>query len=131
MMETDLRTFLLYQDPLTALVGQRVYGMMREQGLQQQLPAVMIQRISSARQVKFCATDKLVDADMQIDAYAISGDSAWAVANVLRSALLDFSGMMGETHVDKVLLANEFPLIDPDPGIVRVTQLYNFWYVED
>jgi hypothetical protein len=38
---------------------------------------------------------------------------------------------MGETFVDKVFLINEFPMVDPDPGILRVVQTYNFWYLED
>ena len=39
--------------------------------------------------------------------------------------------MMGATFIDHCTLENEFPLVDPDPGIIRVTQLYNIWYVED
>jgi hypothetical protein len=91
----------------------------------------MLQRATSARQVLFCGTDKLVDAQMQVDSFAISGEDAWGLARALRLLLVDFSGMMAATFVDHCTLANEFPLIDPDPGIIRVTQLYNIWYVED
>lgn len=131
MMEADLRIFLLAQPTVTALVDQRVYGMYREQGLSEQLPAVLIQRVATARFPLFCATDKLVDASMQVDAYAIGGDDVWALAAALRAVLIDFSGMMGATLVRKMLLANEFPLTDPEPGVIRVTQTYQLWYVED
>jgi hypothetical protein len=131
MIEADLRTFLLEQATVTALVGQRVYGLVREQGLAEQLPAVLLQRILTTRFPTFCATEKLVSCDMQVDAYGIGGEEAWTLADVLRKVLIDFSGMMGATQVSKALLTNEFPLTDPDPGVIRVTQLYNFWYVED
>lgn len=131
MMETDLRDFLLGQTPITAIVAQRVYGMVREQGVKVQLPAVRIQRIHTNFYSTFCGTTELVDADLQVDSYGIDGDSAWALARALKDTLRDFSGNMEATSVDKVFLNNEFPLTDPDPGIIRVTQLYTFWYRED
>jgi hypothetical protein len=131
MIEADLRTFLLGEPTITALVGQRVYGLVREQGLAEQLPAVLLQRIHTNRFTTFCSTTKLVDANMQVDSFGIGGTDAWTLADALRHLLIDFSGMMGTTEVSKMLLANEFPLTDPDPGVIRVTQLYNLWYVED
>ena len=129
VLEAGLRSYLLLIPAITDLVGPRVYGILRQQS--QDLPAILIQRTQTTRQPKFCATDKLVSCDMQVDAYAMTGDGGWALAAALRAALIDFNGTMGETYVDKVMLTNEFPLNDPDPGVIRITQLYNFWYVED
>jgi len=129
IFESELKAYLLTIPALTALVHSRIYGILRQQS--QDLPAILIQRVQTTRQPKFCATDKLVSSDIQIDAYAISGDSGWALAAALRATLLDFTGTMGAAYVDKVMLTNEFPLNDPDPGVIRITQLYNFWYVED
>ena len=131
MIETDLRNFLLAQAPLTALVGQRVYGLVREQGTPDQLPSVRVQRRLTNRFRTFCGTDPLVDAQIQIDAFGIDMDSAGAVARVMRKALVDFSGQMGASRVDDVSLDNEFPLTDPDPGVIHVAQIYNFWFEED
>jgi len=131
MMETDLRDYLRGIPAITDLVSQRVYGMVREQGLKTQLPAVRIQRIHTNFYPTFCGTTELVDADLQVDSYGIDGDSAWALAKALKATLRDFSGNMEATSVDKVFLNNEFPLTDPDPGIIRVTQLYTFWYREE
>lgn len=129
IFDTELRKYLLTVPALTDLVQSRIYGILRQQS--QDLPAVLIQRVQTTRQPKFCATDKLVSSDIQVDAYAMTGDSGWALAAALRATLVDFTGTMGDAYVDKVMLTNEFPLNDPDPGVIRVTQLYNFWYVED
>lgn len=129
IFESELKAYLLTIPALTNLVGSRIYGILRQQS--QDLPAILIQRTQTTRQPKFCATDKLVSSDIQIDAYAMTGDSGWALAAALRALLIDFTGTMGGAYVDKVLLTNEFPLNDPDPGVIRITQLYNFWYVED
>lgn len=129
VLEADIITHLKTLPAITDLVGARIYGILRQQS--QDLPAILIQRVQTTRQVKFCATDKLVSTDMQIDAYDKNGDSVWALAAAMRAALIDFTGTMGATYVDKVILSNEFPLNDPDPGVIRVTQLYNFWYQED
>ena len=128
-LETDLRSMLIAEPTITALVAQRVYGLLREPSAP--LPAVMIQRIFTHRQELFCGVSPLVSADLQVDSYAINGDDAWTVAKALRLLFKNFSGNVGETQVDKVFLINEFPMTDPDPGIIRVVQTYNFWYVED
>ena len=96
IFEAELRSYLLTIPAITALVNDRVFGLLREPAAD--LPAVLVQR---------------------------------ALAAVLRALLIDFTGTMGGAYVDRVLLTNEFPLNDPDPGVIRVTQLYNFWYVED
>jgi len=130
-LESALKAYLLSIPAITAVVSQRVYGILRQQS--QDLPAVLIQRVGTVRQRKFCATktDPLVSADLQVDSYAMGGDTGWALAKEMRLTLMNFTGMMGDTYVDEVILTNEFPLNDPDPGVIRITQLYNFWYLED
>jgi hypothetical protein len=128
-LETDFRTWLLDEPTVAALVAGRIFGLVREP--QALLPAINIQRIFTRRGQTFCGVVPLVSADLQVDSFAIDGDGAWALAATLRLALKNFSGPMGATQVDKVFLVNEFPLVDPDPGIIRVVQTYNFWYVED
>lgn len=130
-LEQGIRVFLAGVAPVTAFVGANIFGLVREQGTADQLPAVLIQRSSTARTVLFCGTDHLVSADLQVDSYAMTGDDAWALARALRQALVDFTGNFGDVAIDTVHLTNEFPLTDPDPGIIRITQLYNIWYQED
>jgi Protein of unknown function (DUF3168) len=128
-LETDLRNFLIAAPAVAALVAQRVYGLIREPG--SALPSVNVQRTHTLRQELFCGVSTLASADMQIDAFGINGDDAWTLARALRETFKNFSGDMGDTVVKKVFLINEFPLTDSDPGVIRVVQLYNFWYLED
>jgi hypothetical protein len=129
MLEEGMRNFLLAAPPVAALVGARVFGLLRPQT--SELPATMIQRVATTRQVLFCGTTPLVDAQIQVDAYGMTGDDAWGLAKAVRQVLVDFKGMMDATYVDHCSLVNELPLVDPEPGIIRITQLYNVWYVED
>jgi hypothetical protein len=128
-LETGLRTFLLDAPAIQAQVAQRIYGVIREPN--SPLPSVNIQRSHTARQELFCGVSPLVSADLTIDSYGIDGDQAWALAEALKLLFRNFSGEVGDTVVKKVFLTNEFPLTDPDPGVFRIVQLYNFWYLED
>lgn len=129
IFEAALQTFLLGSEPVTALVRDRVFGLLREPS--SLLPALLAQRITTQRQTTFCRTSKLVSADFQLDSYAMTGVDAWGLAAAVRSLMIDFEGMMGDIFVNKILLTNEFPTVDGDPGVIRITQLYNIWYVED
>lgn len=131
-LEAGLRTYLLTIPTITNVVNDRIYGILRQQS--QDLPALLIQRVSTQRQRRFCptSTSDLVSADLQVDSYAMGGDAGWALARATRKTLIEFhAAMMGDVYVDEVILSNEFPLNDPDPGVIRITQLYNFWYQED
>lgn len=131
-LETDVRDFLIGAPAIAALVEDRIYGLIREPS--SALPSINVQRIHTARQRLFCGVAPLVSADLQIDSFGINGDDAWTVAHALRKLFENFAGPMGnspQTIVDIVFLINEFPLIDPDPGVIRVVQIYNFWYLED
>jgi uncharacterized protein DUF3168 len=129
IFEAEFRSFLLAQPAIADLVAARIFGGVREPG--SKLPSVVIQRASSTRASTFCGTEPLVDAHIRVDSYGINGDGAWALAKSLRETLVDFGGAMGAAAVEKVFLANEFLLTDPDPGIIRVVQIYNVWYLED
>jgi hypothetical protein len=129
-LESDLRDYLVAAPSISTLVGARVYGMLREPAAA--LPAIMIQRVHSARQELFSGVAPLVDASMQIDSFAINGDAVWTLARALRLLFKNLTKVtMGTTLVDRMFLTNEFPMVDPDPGVIRVVQLYNVWYLED
>jgi hypothetical protein len=130
ILEEGLLAFLQSIPELTDIVARNIYGLMRPQGGVTQLPAIVFQRTSTTRQELFCGVCPLVNADFQIDSYAMDS-SAFDLAHAVRETLKNFSGTMGEITVQKVFLTNEFPANDPDPGVIRMTQLFNFWYVED
>lgn len=130
MLEEGIVEYLSTVDTVTALVGQQIYGIRRPQGIRP-LPEVLIFRAVTERQELFCGTNPLVMASMQIDSYADSATVAGTLARALRQTLRRFTGNMGGVYVDDVFLTNEFAVDDPEPGDIRMVQLYNFWYRED
>jgi len=131
-LEVGMQTYLGSVDAIAAICRDRIYGLRRPQqgSPEDQLPAVMISRTQTTTQKLFCGTDDLWQAEVQVDCFAM-GASVFKLAKAVKRALVDFSGMMGETTVDEVTLINEFPVDDPDPGVERVTQVYTIFYVED
>lgn len=130
ILEQAFPDFLLTVPEITAMVRSQIYGLVRPQG-PRPLPEILIARTQTQRQDRFCGVDGLVNADVQLDCYADGLEMATSLASTVRKVLRNFSGMMGDVVVQKVFLSNEFPVYDPDPGIIRVTQTYNFWYEED
>jgi len=129
ILEEDIVTYLKTVEAISYINGQ-IYGVYRPQG-ERPLPELLITRTLTARQDTFCGVSNLANADMQIDVYGSGVSEAAALAQALRLALKNFSGVMGDTPVEKVFLSNEFTSFDSDPGTVRVIQLYNFWYLEE
>ena len=130
ILEYGVVTFLKSVDVIAQATNSQIYGIIRPQG-PRPLPEILITRTQTTRQDKFCGQDPLVNADMQIDVYGIGAQEAMDLARQVKFALRNFSGTMGDTPVQKVFLSNEFPVFDPDPGTIRITQTYNFWYSED
>lgn len=128
-LETGLPIFLKAAAGISSLVADRIYAKRRPQSAK--LPHVVFSRISTTRQPKFCGTDKLVAALMQIDTYAIGESDAAAVATAVRLALIDFQGQMGDVAVDNVFLENESSAEDPEPGNEHFIQTFTVWYSED
>jgi hypothetical protein len=129
IFEVDLLNFVKGIEAVGQLAGENVFGVVRPRATA--LPQVLITRSSTVRTPTFCYTSKLVSADFQIDSFGLKGQDALGLARVIRLALVDFTGEMGGTFVDRVFLTNEFPTTDPEPGVIRITQLFNIWYQED
>jgi hypothetical protein len=127
--EIDIVTYAKSVKPITDLVGRRIYGLYREPNAP--LPQLLIMRTNTQRQPLYCRTSNLVAADFQLDSYGLTGQDATGLAKVVRKAFMDFTGMMGDTSVNRVFLTNEFPKVDPEPGDISITQLFTIWYLED
>lgn len=133
-MTPNVFAFLMTLPAVTALIGDRVYPDKLPQHIFEEGtidPAVVYQWLGGARQATFCATDGLVEGNLQLDIYASLYDKGKAVAEVLRLALVDFQGQMGETRVGPVSLQSdgEQPP-EPEPGLHRVTHTFTVWYRE-
>lgn len=89
-----LRTRLLDASPVTAIAGQRVYWVQRDQG--SQLPAVVLQLISRQRPDLLDGEEDMLTSRVQAKCMAMTHAQAWALASAVRAALLP------ETEVDDI-----------------------------
>ena len=138
MIETDLPAFLAGDAGIGALVVsgnlKRVFPLMIPQHTFKEttkLPCLVYRRVSTQRQPLFCRTDSLVQGSFQLDAYAPEYEKALQLAEALRKALIDFTGQMGATFVDRVFLEFEADFEDPEPGLYHISHTYTVWYLEE
>lgn len=94
------------------------------------MPCLVYQRVGSDRGKTFCETDSLVNTQFQIDVYAKAYLQCKELARDTRQALVDYTGLMGDTHVDRVFIDVEFDLVETDTGLYRVSQTYTIWAQE-
>lgn len=133
MLAEGLATFLKDDSDISALVDGRVYPLRIPQrvGKDQSMPCLVYQRVGAVRNQSFCGTDQLVAASYQIDSYAIRYQDAVQLSEAVAVVLLDYTGDMGDTHVDRVFLESEIDLNDIEPGLYRVSQTYIIWHKEE
>jgi len=127
--EPNVRAYLVTVTEVTALLGQRIYSQRAPDG-SRGLYAVY-QRSGRQGESTFCAPDDLVGGDYQIDVYGRDDQEVGLAARAIRRAMVETRvAQMGPVAVKKVFLVNDFDSVDPDPGLVRRTQLYTIWYAE-
>ena len=138
MIEVGLATYLsghatvgpLVNDPETT----RIFPLLIPEHVRTdaaKMPCLVYQRIGTGRDKTFCATDSLANVQMQVDLYSRSYKQAKELARAVRQALVDYTGPMGDTHVDKVFIDVEFDIVETDTGLYRVSQTYTFWVQEE
>lgn len=95
------------------------------------VPCVVFTTIAVERQQKYCGTDGLVRARVTLDYYAKTYGEATQLAAAGRHALLDYNGMLGGVvFVRHASLDTELDVLDPEPGLYRVSQSWSIWHVE-
>ncbi len=121
-MEEALVAYLLGLAPLTALVSTRIYWMRRPQG-QTALPTVVLQRISTDREVRNDGPDGLIRTTIQFNVYANDLNRALDVGRVLIPELEGASFIQGDVEfkaffVDTERHAMAEPPMPPElPGL--------------
>lgn len=131
-IEASLVQHLQGDADVATLVATRVFPLVIPQGNDKaRQPCIVYQRIGSSRGQTFCATDRLVAGTFQLDCYGRKHTEALVLAAHVRDALVDFGGDMHGTHVNKISLETELELLDPNPGLFRVSQTYVIWYLEE
>lgn len=134
MSEPNLKAHLAADATVQSLIGGRIYFGKIPQKVPHgaaTMDCCVYQLVGVERQPMHCRTDGTVGASYQIDIYSPIADNVEPIARAIRNRLIDYSGLMGDARVSKVLLDNEFSTpADPDPGLFRRTQLYTIWHIE-
>lgn len=111
MMEEALRALLAGDPGIAGLVGGRIYPVERPQG--SALPAITYHLVSSVPGHAMGGLTGLVDARVQIDAWAepsttrSSYDTAKRIGRAVRAALGGFRGTVGGTDIGGIFLEDE------------------------
>lgn len=129
-----LRAILLAHPPVATLVAARVFPLMIPEADVEApgtMPCVVYTLVGASRALATCEQSRKVGASVQVDCYARNPDDADLLAAAVRGALIDYRGTSAGVAIDRVSLDNEFQLVDPDPGLFRVSQAFSAWYLEE
>jgi hypothetical protein len=128
MIEADLRTYLLAQPAVTALIGARLFPLRLPQGAA--FPALTYQRVAGGEDVTHQGRSGLGRARMQLDCWAATYGQAIALADAVKDALVGYRGAMGATPFAAGRLANEIDLDEPDLNVYRRMVEVPLWVAE-
>ena len=129
MIEQDLRTYLLAQAPVSALIGTRIFPLRLPQGVT--LPAVTYQRISGVPVISHDGASDLARARIQVDCWAASYAAMAGLAMAIRTALSGYRGPMGNNGATAARVINQIDLSEPEPALWRRMIDVAIWHRED
>lgn len=109
-LATDLRTFLLADAPIAALVGTRVYRAVRNQG--DGLPAIRVAVISDPSDHALDGVLSARDATVQIDCYDDDWIGVDALADAVETAFDGYSGAIGSRTCQASLMTSRNDIED-------------------
>lgn len=130
ILEESLFSFLSSDTAVGAFIDDRVFGQVRPQTAK--LPAIVYTRVSpTQRSQTMCKTDSKVRASFHLECQDKTYLGSKQLAKAVRQTLTDFTGDMNGTRVSSVALDDEFDVVDPDPGVYGVSQIYFIWFTEE
>lgn len=135
MIGDALRSILLADSAVATLVGgARIYPLMIPEHIAEEpgkQPCIVYQATGSERAVDTCTQSRFVLGDFQVDCYASGYDEARALFRAVAAALIDYRGTVSGQRIDRILLESDFDLVDPDPGLFRVSSNFRVQYLEE
>jgi len=127
--QSALYTWLTEQSGITAIVSSSIYPLAIEQGTGI-LPAVRYEILGEDRDNTFDGQGNFVGADVQIDSVATTHAAAVALAEAIKSSLLNYSGLMGTLEVDRVYLEAVGDFYEEQLKAYRCSQSWTIWHYE-
>ncbi len=128
-IRAGLRTFLLADVAIAAVVTARVYPVRLPQGIKD--ASIVYSRISAQGDHHMQGPSGLARVRMQIDCYAQTAAAANSLANLVKEAIDGHSGSMGSVPVQGVFFESERDLpFDDVSGMYGVSRDYFITYEE-
>lgn len=133
MIRSALRTYLLANSEVAALIGTRLYlTRIPENG---SFPCVTFRRAGSGRHQDMRAASGYAEASFDFEIWSDDSEEVEAVCESLRQALQGYRGLMDTTPVSRVTLEDEQdffhpPLSGDDVGVHRTLVRYVIGYSE-
>ena len=91
-------------------------------------PYLVFLKIVEMASGTLCAQDPMVRALFQFDSYAKTFKQSLTIAKAMRDSLIDFRGAMDGIHVASIRLDNEMHVLEPEPGLFRVSTSLFIWH---
>lgn len=126
MIEDALYSRLSQDAALTALIARRVYPLMAPQTVV--APYLVFMKVVEMASGTLCAQDPMVRGLFQFDSYAKTFKQVQLIAKALRDALIDFRGAVDDTYIASIRLENEMHVLEPEPGLFRVSTSLFIWH---
>jgi hypothetical protein len=135
MIQSALVARLESVSGVTSIAADRIYPLMIPQHVYSEAtkqPCIVYTRTNVQRRPTFCTSVGLIATGFRVDSYARTYVQAVELAAAVKTALIDFTGSWGSPAqtISRVMLDNEFDLLDPEPGLYRVSQTYTVWHIE-
>lgn len=124
-----LRTFLLSDGAVAALVGKRIYPVTMPQG--NRLACIVYNRVAGRGDHHMTGASGLSAPRFQVDAWAGDPDTASNLADAAKARLDGYGGAMGDVAVQGCFFANERDDFDPEVGMYRSSRDYLIWCREN
>ena len=116
-IETDFRTHLIADSPVTALVVARIYPVKLPQ--KPTYPAISYEVISDIPYRRLAGDDSRERIRIRVDCWAATYVGAVDLARKVRTAVADFSGLMGTTPVSSAKFESWTDIFEDVPEVYR------------
>jgi uncharacterized protein DUF3168 len=123
-----LRSFLLADAALAAVVGARIHPVVLPQG--ESRPSIVLTEISGMGDHHAQGPSGLARNRYQIDGYAQTADGADSIARLVQARLDGFKGMMGAVKIQGALFDTWRDDYDSEAELFRVSSDYVIWWEE-
>lgn len=127
-IRAGLRTFLLADGPVAALVGTRIYPVKLPQGIV--AASLVYNEISGVGDHNMEGASGLVQVRMQVGAWAQSADGAHGLYLAVKEAIDGYRGMMGDVAVQGVFIDSWRDIDDTVANMRGKVADYFIWYAE-